>query len=215
MRSTRLALRLCLIAVAGVLAAVVAHVVIDIAGDFVLAHDAYDGIAHDSRPLLLAVVGVVFLVSAARAIFQMLDRRYGSRRSALGAVRDALGNRLGFAIFAAVAAVAALVAMESMDAALAGQVDDVADLFGGSIALGAGSAVAIGIAIGSVLHFCLALLAKYEAPIATFIAAAFALASAPAAPSAAHSRSQATPAARAVALSRHHRKRGPPDLVFG
>lgn len=215
MRSTRLALRLCLIAVAAVLAAVIAHVAIDVAGDFLLPHDAYDGIAHESRPLLLAIVGTVFLVSAARAIFQMLDRCYGSRRSALGAVRDALGSRLGFAIFAAAAAVAALVAMETLDAALAGQVDDVADLFGGSIALGAGSAVAIGLAVGSLLHFWLDVLARYEIPIATFIAAVFKPASASAAPSSAHHRPQATPVSRGVALSRQHRKRGPPDLIFG
>ena len=122
-----------------------AHVVIDVAGDYILVRDAYDGMAHHSRALLLAVVGLAVLAGAVRSIFELLDRRCASTTSVLAAVRDALGNPVHFALASAAFAIVALVGMESFDCWLSGRpVDDVGDLFGGSVTLGAGTAAIAG-----------------------------------------------------------------------
>ena len=216
MRSTQLALRVCLVAVAGALAAACAHVAIDVAGDYLLARDAYDGIAHHSRAMLLALVGLAVLVVAVRAICDMLDRRCGSTRSTLAAVRDAVGNPIGFTLSAAGVAVVALIGMESFDCSLTGRVDDVGDLFGGSVALGVSSAVAFGAFFGWLTQRCVRLIAKYEAPIAAFIAAVFklVLGASPVRPAQRRTWIPRT-LAYALVLSRQGRKRGPPRPVFG
>jgi hypothetical protein len=205
-----------LVAVAGAIAAACAHVAIDVAGDYVLPRDAYDGIAHHSRAMLLALVGLAVLVVAVRAICDILDRRCGSTRSTLAAVRNAVGNPIGFTLAAAAVAVVTLVGMESFDCSLTGRVDDVGDLFGGSVALGASSAVAFGALFGWLTHRCVRLIAKYEAPIAAFIVAVFRLVRGTSAmrPASRRTRTPRT-LAYALVLSRQGRKRGPPRPVFG
>jgi hypothetical protein len=217
MRSTQRALRLCLVAVAGALAAAAAHVVIDVAGDYLLVRDAYDGIAHHSRALLLAVVGIAVLVAVVRAIFEMLDRRCSSTTSVLAAVRDALGDPLRFAVAAAVVATVALAGMESFDTFLSGRaIDEVGDLFGGSVLLGAGTAATAGALCGWLVHRFVQVVARYEAPIAAFIVAAFELAIASESlPRAQRRFSTSRTMARALLLSQQGRKRGPPAPVFG
>jgi hypothetical protein len=216
MRSTQRALRLCLVAVAGALAAAAAHVVIDVAGDYLLARDAYDGIAHHSRALLLALVGVAILFAAVRAIFDILDRRCSSTASTLVAVRDALGDPLRFALASAAVAIVALVGMESFDCSLSGRVDDIGDLFGGSIALGVGTAFIAGTLLGWLVHRFVRLLAHYEMPIAAFIVSAFTLDPVAALPALSQRRVvAATTLALALLRSLQGRKRGPPRPVFG
>jgi hypothetical protein len=216
MRSTQRALRLCLVAVAGALAAAAAHVIVDVAGDYLLVRDAYDGIAHHSRALLLAVVGVAILIAAVRAIFDMLDRRCSSTTSLLAAVRDALGDPVRFALASAVVATVALVGMESFDCSLSGRIDDVGDLFGGSVALGAGTAIIAGVLTGWLIHRFVRLIARYEVSIAAFIVAAFNLGLTTASLPLSRRRLGASRTiGRALLLSRQGRKRGPPRPVFG
>ncbi len=217
MRSTQRALRFCLVAVAGALAAAAAHVVVDVAGDYLLVRDAYDGIAHHSRALLLAAVGIAILAAGVRVIFEMLDRRCSSTTSVLAAVRDALGNPVRFALASAVVATVALAAMESFDSSLSGHViDDVGDLFGGSVLLGAGTAAIAGAVLGWLVHRFVRLIAHYEAPIAAFIVAAFELQlTTGSSPRAQRRTGGSRTIARALLLSRQGRKRGPPRPVFG
>lgn len=216
MRSTQRALRFCLIALAGALAATVAHVVIDVAGDYVLARDAYDGVAHHSRVLLLAVIGLAVLLAAARAICDMLDRRCGSTKSTLAAVRDALGNPAAFALSSACVAVITLIGMESFDSSLTGRLDDIGDLFGGSVALGAGTALIAGAVVGWLTHRFVRILAAYEAPIAAFIVAVLNFSSRGTGIRPIRHNLCVSPAvAYALILSRQGSKRGPPRPVFG
>jgi len=216
MRSTQFALRVCLVAVAAALAAAAAHVVVDVAGDYLLARDSYDGIAHHSRALLLALVGLALLVAAVRSICDLLDRRCGSTTSTFAAVRSALGNPVTFAIASAICAVVALAAMEWFDCSFGGRIDDIGDLFGGSIALGGGTAVLFGAVAGWLTHRCVRLIAKYEAPIAAFIFAVLNVVFPVALLGPSRQRVVVSrTAAYALVLTRQGRKRGPPRPVFG
>ncbi len=199
------------------MAAAVAHVVIDVAGDYLLVRDTYDGIAHHSRALLLAVVGIAILVAVVRSIFEILDRRCPSKTSVLAAVRDSLGHPLSFALAAALFATVALVGMESFDSFLSGRaIDDVGDLFGGSVLLGAGTAAIAGGLCGWLVRRFVQVIAQYETPIAAFIVAAFELAlETESLPRAQRRFGMSRTMARALLLSRQGRKRGPPAPVFG
>jgi hypothetical protein len=217
MRSTQLALRFCLIAVAGALAAAAAHVVIDIAGDYLLARDSYDGMEHHSRALLLALVGVAILLAAIRTIFEILDRRCGSATSVLTAVRSSLGHPGRFAAESAGVAVLALVAMETFDCALSGRKAGLTDLFGGSLLLGGSTIVVAGAISGWFVHRLVAFIAKHESPITAFVLAVFRLLDLTvAAVPLTKNRSRALRSVgRALLLSRQGRKRGPPAPIPG
>lgn len=216
MRSTQLALRFCFVAVAGALAAAAAHVVTDIAGDYLLARDAYDGVAHHSRPVLLAAAGLVLLVAAIRIICDLIDRRCNSRTSMLAAVRGALGHPAVFVLASGITAVVALAGMEYFDCSLAGKVVGFDDLFGGSVALGAGTALAFGAALGGLTRRCVRLCAKYEAPIAAFIVSILKLGMrTPARPMSRHGIELPRAVVYALILTRQGGKRAPPCSVFG
>ncbi|MGB8520744.1 MAG: hypothetical protein WCD38_11345 [Candidatus Tumulicola sp.] len=216
MRSTQLALRVCLVAVAAALAAAAAHVLTDVAGDYLLSHDAYDGVAHHSRPVLLALAGLVLLVAALRIICDLLDRRCSSKTSMLAAVRAALGHPAVFAVASGAAAIAALAGMEFFDCSLAGRIAGIDDLFGGSVALGGGTALFLGAACGWIIHRCVRLVAKYEAPIAALIGSVLKLATGIPVAVTSQCRAATVPCiAYALILTRQGRKRGPPRPVFG
>lgn len=216
MRFTAQALRVCLIAVAAALAAAAANVGIDVAGDYLLAHDTYDGVAHHSRALVLAVVGLVLLLAVVRAIFDSLDRRCRSTSSLVATIRGALGDPVSFAAAAAVVAVVMLVGMESYDSLLTGRLADLRNLLGGSVTLGAGTALAFGALLGWFTHRCIRVIAKYEAPIAAFIVSVLACAGYGVRPQSTRRRvCVSTTVACALVLLRQGRKRGPPHPVFG
>jgi hypothetical protein len=188
-----------LLAAGGALGAVIAHVVVDVAGDYLLARDAYDGIAHDSRTLLLGLLAIGTLIAASRTVFSMLDRHRGTSGSFLTAVRDALGHPARFAAAAAAIAILGMVAMESLDCIVGGRIADVADLFGGSLLLGAVAAAVSGALCGWGAHRLVRSLAARELPIAAFIIAAF----------------RAVDRAIAVVSFTRDRKRGPPAPIPG
>lgn len=215
MRCAQLVLRFCSIAVAGALAATAAHIVTDVAGDYLLAHDTYDGLAHHSRGVLVGVVAVVLLVAAFRYCCEALDRGSPSRTRALAAVRDALGHPAAFAAASGAVALVALAGMEYFDCALADSATGPAALFGGSIALGATSALLTGAVFGWLTHRAVRLAAKYETPIAGFILAVFEPAVRGCAPPSSHRSVETVPATvYALILRRQGHKRGPPRPVF-
>lgn len=216
MRSTQMALRFCFAAVAGALAASIAHVVIDVAGDYLLARDSYDGIVHHSRALLPALAALVLVVVAIRIVCDAIDRRCSSTTSMLAAVREALGHPAAFVFASAALAVAVLAAMEYFDCLLASDAFGLDDLFGGSIFLGAGTALALGAVSGWITYRCVRLAAQYEAPIAAFIVSILKLAlQTPVAPPLQRGIAPAGVAHYALVLARQGRRRGPPFSVFG
>ena len=216
MPSAARVLRVCFIAVAGALAATVAHVLIDVAGDYLLARDAYDGIAHHSRTVLLAAVGIAVLVAAIRTIFDALDRRYGSRISLLALVRSTLGRPWPFVGACVAFATVLLMAMEAFDCSLIGHVEDLNDLFGGSLLLGLATVAATGLLCGWGVRRVVGWIARYEAPIAALILAVLNL-GLPTAPAETARRRSGEPrrADRALLLSRRRHKRGPPLPIPG
>jgi hypothetical protein len=145
-------LRLALLFFAASAAAVLAHVAIDIAGDYVLAHDAYDALEHGSRwTMSLAALG-----AAGAALWAVLRAALAEARGSNGSLRDVLRaaaprSRIGYFAMVAIVAVPILAGMSAGDAMVAHKdVDDLGDLFGGSIAL-AGALLTL---CASLVSFC-------------------------------------------------------------
>lgn len=162
--SSEFALRLVMPLAAAFLAALAAHISIDIAGDYVLVHDTYDDPAHGSRWLASFAVAVSALGALALLWRAVLAETRGCR----GALRAALGaavppSAATFAVTVALAALPLLVGMAWLDDLCAGiEVDDVADLFGGSLPLGAGMTIAFALAAALGVHRLVAFLSRYQ-----------------------------------------------------
>jgi len=131
------ALRLALPCFAACAAAVLAHVAIDVAGDYVLPTDAYDALGHGSR----WSVSLLALCAAAGGLWALVRAAVAETRGAHGALREVVRAALPasparFVAVVALASVPILVGMAGLDAAVAGRhVDELADLVGGSFAL--------------------------------------------------------------------------------
>lgn len=211
MHRTATALRLTLVALTAAVAAACAHVVVDVAGDYLLARDAYDGIAHHSRGILLAAVGGCALVLLARVLFDALDRHAVSTNSLLTLLRATIGSPVRFAVETATVTVALLAGMEYFDCASLGvRVDDFGDLFGGSIVLGVTSALACGAIVGAVVHLLLRRLAAYEPALAELLYSLLSVQRRIAPLAYALAFARVVPAPRRLLHSTRGRKRGPP-----
>jgi hypothetical protein len=129
-RTSRFGLALLLLC-SGLFAAALAHLAIDALGDVLLAHDTYDDAAHETRSVLAAFALAALAAFALRHLVGALRGRSSMR--ALVPRAPAI-----FVLATVGVALAALGAMECLDATLAGQrLDDLGDVFGGSLALGA------------------------------------------------------------------------------
>ena len=64
-------------------AAAMAHVAIDVVGDFALAHDSYDNLAHGSRELVTAIALLAALVLALRGLKSCCEIAALNRRRVL------------------------------------------------------------------------------------------------------------------------------------
>jgi hypothetical protein len=203
--------RFWLIAAAAAFAAAAAHVFVDVAGDYLLAHDDYDDVAHHSRLIVLGLVAALAVVAALRVFGEILESKTRNPRTLLYCLRRSVGNPMLFCAQTSLLTILAMVAMEALDCALSGGVKDPAALLGGSIPLGGGSAAAIGALFGSLAHRFVGWLADREPEIAALIVAAFrvrivrvgylrAATALPATP----------PLRRELLLSCLGRKRGPP-----
>jgi hypothetical protein len=212
LRCTLTTLRVLLVALAAMSAAVLAHVTIDIVGDYVLARDAYDGITHSSRVVLVVGLAVLLLAAGSRLLFDLLDRRCVSRASLLQLVRDSLGGPLPFIAQSVAVCVVALAAMELFDcyAAHAAPVSLVA-LFGGSYLLGLGAACVTGVLTGWLTHRVVTIISEREPEIVALLWCLRALALCGSAGVQLAERLR-TPhsIARALLLSARGSKRGPP-----
>jgi len=128
-----------LVVFAASIAALAAHIAIDLLGDVVLAHDTYDHIAHASRAVISCTALAVVAGAALRLLLAAFDavRTAPRRRPPINLVDP---RSLGVFVLLVVAVSFVLLAgMEMADLAIAGQsFDDCADLLGGSIWLGAG-----------------------------------------------------------------------------
>jgi len=218
MRSASTALRASLVAIAAAIAALLAHVAIDVAGDYVLAHDAYDGIDHQSRAVFAVAILLLGLGLGARLLVHLLDRRCGSTASLRRIVSRDLGTPAAFVAQCAFLAIVTLAGMEFLDCASSGtRVDDVADLFGGSMWLGVGSTIAVAALTGWFVHAVVRLIAAREPELAKLV---YRLAGAAADAAAAsrpvrRTRGGSSVLERALMLARRGSKRGPPLAIPG
>lgn len=157
---------------AALCAALAAHVAIDVLGDYLLPHDTYDGIAHDSRALVvLGALGATLGALAALARATLRSAR-GSEHALCGALaRLVPRSAAAFAAAVTVFTLAILAAMEGLDAALAGApADDAADLFGGSLALGGGVALVCAAVSAALAWFAVRRLARLPGALARALA---------------------------------------------
>ncbi|HTU82213.1 MAG TPA: hypothetical protein VMF61_08795 [Candidatus Acidoferrales bacterium] len=208
---------LTLVAMAAALGAAAAHVTIDVAGDYLLAHDAYDGMAHHSRALLLAAVAVGALAFLVRATVDALQARCTSRTSLLGALRNGIGSPWTFCAAVVPLTVVLLVGMEWFDCATLGvRVDDLGDLFGGSLLLGAASCVVCGALAALALHRIVRVAARAEAFIVRVAVAIVRRRTTPPLPiQVLDTAAAAVLGAGGILLARRGRKRGPPLAISG
>lgn len=118
--------------------ALFAHVTIDLAGDFLLARDAYDDVAHHSRESVFVVACLLAAVAAWRMLCAVRGELRGSRGSLRKLLYDSVPTSCGrFVAAVAAAAVPTLLAMAALDSAIdARALGDIDDLFGGSVLLG-------------------------------------------------------------------------------
>lgn len=167
----RFGLKALAVACAAALAAAVAHSAIDFAGDFVLAHDAYDDIDHGSRLPASEIAFLLGLLLVIRLLLAACGCAAVSGGALRGAVLALVGRRAwAFAFFVAAATLVATALMEYADTVAAGSATtDVDALFGGSIPLGCGISIAVAIAVASGLRRLLALVASSDATIARLL----------------------------------------------
>jgi hypothetical protein len=134
-------------------AALLTHVAIDVAGDYWLAHDTYDALAHHSR--LATLIGISALILALfGAIAGCAVAEVRGKRGALRDLLEALvgGSAAFFIARVVVTSLVVLMAMETLDSLLgAGKIEDVADALGGSISFGLAFAlpISLGVALGT------------------------------------------------------------------
>ena len=137
-----------LVVLAASVAALAAHIGIDVFGDVMLPHDTYDDIAHQSRTVMMSTALVLIGGAALRFLLAALDAArpgpYHRRANAIGEVTA----RRTFVALVVGAAFALVVGMEFVDSAFAGlPCDDIGDLLGGSIPLGSGVTLASALAV--------------------------------------------------------------------
>ncbi|HEX4014978.1 MAG TPA: hypothetical protein VHX17_13965 [Candidatus Cybelea sp.] len=128
-----------------------AHVAIDVVGDFALEHDSYDNIAHGSRELVTAFAIFLALVLAWRGLKNCFEIAALNRRRI---VEITFGARQTAGYFCAtvLASVVAVPAMELLDGRDDGvNVARLSDAFGGSLALGVTVTVICAIAIAALV----------------------------------------------------------------
>lgn len=127
-------------------AAAIAHEAIDLAGDVLLAHDTYDGLPHDSRVVLaVAAIAALFCFVFGYAL-RVADRRGGFDLAA--AARHVQSHALAFGCALCTGTLVLVPLMEWIDASSAGaRIDGIADVYGGSVLLGAAGCVLVALAL--------------------------------------------------------------------
>jgi hypothetical protein len=156
--------------------ALFAHFLIDLVGDVLLARDAYDDVAHHSREWVFIVACVLAAIAGWRTLCAARRELRGSRDSR-GSLRALLYDSVPTSCGRFVAAVAALsvpalLAMAGLDAAIDGTaIDDVADLLGGSVALGLSCTLGTAVVVATLAWTAIRTLARFDRAVLRLIAA--------------------------------------------
>lgn len=150
-RTAPLTFLVAVIVLSSLAAAAAAHFLLDFIGDFALAHDSYDGMAHGSRLVSFLIVVAIAGAGAVRLIVSALDGANTSTAAFRALVRPLLAvSTWRFAAAVASGALLGVVAMQAVDSVFSGaRIDDVADALGGSIPLGIAVTLAVSSAIGA------------------------------------------------------------------
>jgi hypothetical protein len=158
-------------------AALFAHVGIDLAGDVVLAHDTYDGLDHRSRSEALIVSLALLFGALLRVAWLALDEARTGRAAARPSFDDVFGRERWRFIFTVVAlTLPVLVTMELFDIVADGRrLDDVADLLGGSVWLGLGITIPFAALVAQAVRSIAKLVMSSHRALVTVIGRLFAL----------------------------------------
>jgi hypothetical protein len=207
---TLVSLALC----AAAAAAAMAHVAIDVVGDYALKRDSYDHLQHGSRELLTGVALFAAILLAARGLRICCEIAAANRTRLLRPVlrlRDALGI-LGVAVTAGTLIVPA---MEYLDGRLDGMpVTRLADAFGGSISLGLGTTVLCAALVSVLVCAVACWLISHRDSIVTIIETLLRAVTGDARPSGHSFYARVTPRRRRTANALRLAKRGPPASSF-
>lgn len=195
------------------LAAVSSHVAIDVLGDYLVRDDTYDHLAHGSRVLFtIAALGLaglagLYLFSQMCAAASSLRERVRMLRIARGHVAAAITGTIALALLV-------VPAMETLDALRAGgDIDSLADAFGGSLALGIATTVSCALVWSGMILGLTAWLVRHRERVARLLFAFLHISDAHVA--CAHERRvpAALLASAPTRRTRHRSKRGPPPMA--
>jgi signal transduction histidine kinase len=192
------------------LAAVSAHVGIDVLGDYLVRDDSYDHVAHGSRVLFtLCALGLGAAVGL--YLFSRLCAVVASLRLRVRMLRLRRAH-----IAAAIAGIALLTllfvpAMETIDALRAGaDLNSLADAFGGSLLLGISTSLAGALCWSGLLLGMAAWLVRHRERVACLLVAILRIRHTPRAPTHERRAPSAVLASAPARRARHRSKRGPP-----
>jgi hypothetical protein len=116
--------------------AALAHLAIDVVGDYALAHDSYDNLAHDSRGLISGIALAIAIFLAGRGLRHCCEIALRNR-ARLPATPGRARELLGFTLAAVAASLFLVPAMEWFDGRLDGvPIQSLSAAFGGSLLLG-------------------------------------------------------------------------------
>jgi hypothetical protein len=199
---------------AACVAALLAHVAIDLAGDVVLAHDAYDGLDHGSRSEALLVVLTLAVGALVRFGWLALDEARTGRAGARRSFEGTFGRGPWRFVFLVVAlTVPVLMTMEVFDVVADGRrLDDVSDLLGGSSWLGMSVTIPIAALVAQTVRSIATLVMNSRPALVTVIGRLLALLAKPlprVGQRAAERDARLLPRRRSI-LARRSGKRGPP-----
>ncbi|HTZ55139.1 MAG TPA: hypothetical protein VMB20_08730 [Candidatus Acidoferrum sp.] len=151
------------------LAAVSAHVGIDVLGDYLVRDDSYDHVAHGSRVLFtLCALGLAALIGL--YLFSHLCTAAASLRERVRMIRIRRSQMAAAIACIALLALFFVPAMETLDALRAGaDVDSPADAFGGSLLLGISTTLGCALAWSGALLGVVAWLVRHRDRVARLL----------------------------------------------
>lgn len=157
------------------LAALSAHVAIDVVGDWALPRDAYDALGHDSRTLVALTMACITVAACLRFVLAALDRGpRPARERRIG--RFLPRSPVGFAATIFGGSVAVVIAMETLDSlASTGRIESLADAFGGSVLLGIAVVAPIALAVAALAWCALRWFTRAKDDMVRIIATLFAV----------------------------------------
>lgn len=201
-----------LVLLSAAFAAVLAHIGIDVLGDYLLPHDTYDDIAHASRTALSGTALATIATIAVRLLVGVIDEAQGRPRPPVEHVRRGSGARLAlFAVAVAGVTLPFIAGMEAADLWAAGRaVDDLGDLLGGSMWLGLGVTLPLAASVAWCAWRITGWAASVRALAVRAATALLVMRSRRTLPVRVSARYALRPAAREARLARRVSKRGPP-----